>query len=57
MSFALLDPDRTFHDRAHEWWASNMKRGWASCPLTENGVVRIMANAGYSKRFDSLRMN
>src|SRR5258708_38202373 len=47
---ALLDPDHTFHDRAHAWWAGNMKNGWASCPLTENGVVRIMANPGYSKR-------
>ena len=46
---ALLDPDHAFHDRAHDWWAANAKRGWASCPLTENGVVRIMSNPGYSK--------
>ena len=46
---ALLDPDHAFHDRAHDWWAANAKRGWASCPITENGVVRIMSNPGYSK--------
>jgi toxin-antitoxin system PIN domain toxin len=46
---ALLDPDHAFHDRAHNWWAANTKRGWASCPLTENGVVRIMSNPGYSR--------
>jgi toxin-antitoxin system PIN domain toxin len=45
---ALLDPDHAFHERAHDWWAANMKRGWASCPLTENGVVRIMSNPNYS---------
>lgn len=45
----LLDPDHAFHDRAHGWWASNATRGWASCPLTENGVVRIMANAAYTQ--------
>jgi uncharacterized protein len=45
---ALLDPDHTFHERAHAWWAANMKLGWASCPLTENGVVRIMSNPNYS---------
>ena len=45
---ALLDPDHVFHDRAHAWWAANAKRGWASCPLTENGVVRIMSNPSYS---------
>lgn len=46
---ALLDPDHTFHERAHGWWAANAKRGWASCPITENGVVRIMSNPGYSR--------
>lgn len=46
---ALLDPDHVFHDRAHRWWAANAKQGWASCPLTENGVVRIMANPAYSR--------
>jgi uncharacterized protein len=45
---ALLDPDHAFHERAHVWWAANQKRGWASCPLTENGAVRIMSNPNYS---------
>jgi hypothetical protein len=45
---ALLDPDHAFHERAHAWWAANVKRGWASCPLTENGVVRIMSNPNYT---------
>ncbi|HXP61478.1 MAG TPA: TA system VapC family ribonuclease toxin [Dongiaceae bacterium] len=47
---SLLDPDHAFHQQAHAWWAANAKQGWASCPLTENGVVRIMSNAGYSRR-------
>ncbi|MDD5261432.1 MAG: PIN domain-containing protein [Methylacidiphilales bacterium] len=46
---ALLDPDHAFHDRAHAWWAAHAKRGWASCPLTESGVVRIMSNRSYSR--------
>src|SRR6266699_2210499 len=45
---ALLDPDHAFHERAHEWWAINAKSGWASCPITENGVVRVMSNPAYS---------
>lgn len=45
---ALFDPDHVFHERAHAWWAANMELGWASCPLTENGVVRIMSNPNYS---------
>ena len=47
---ALLDPDHAFHERAHVWWAANAKRGWASCPLTENGAVRIMSNPNYSDK-------
>ena len=47
---ALLDPDHTFHDKAHAWWAANSKSGWASCPISENGVVRIMTSPAYSKQ-------
>ena len=46
---ALLDPDHAFHERAHGWWAGNSRRGWASCPITENGVVRIMSHPAYSQ--------
>ena len=47
---ALLDPDHAFHEHAHAWWATNRNHGWASCPLTENGVVRIMSHPGYSQK-------
>jgi uncharacterized protein len=47
---ALLDPDHTFHERAHVWWDANRNGGWSSCPLTENGVVRIMSNPNYSRK-------
>lgn len=47
---ALLDPDHSFHERAHAWWSKHGKDGWASCPLTENGVIRIMSNPGYSRK-------
>jgi len=47
---ALLDPDHAFHERVHSWWAVNQTEGWASCPIIENGVVRIMSNPAYSER-------
>ncbi|MBA2435874.1 MAG: PIN domain-containing protein [Verrucomicrobiota bacterium] len=50
---ALLDADHVFHQRAHSWWATNAGQRWASCPLTENGLVRIMCHPGYSQ---SLRL-
>ena len=45
---ALLDPDHVFHQRAHDWWGRR-ERAWASCPLTENGVIRIMSSPSYSQ--------
>lgn len=45
---ALLDGSHAFHAQAHIWWASQAAEGWASCPLTENAVVRIMSHPSYS---------
>ena len=44
---ALLDASHVFHQRAHAWWAANMNSGWASCAITENGVVRIMSQTAF----------
>ena len=44
---ALIDPAHVQHDRAHDWFAAKGKRAWATCPLTENGVLRIVGNARY----------
>ena len=46
---ALMDSDHAFHARAHAWWAERA-RPWASCPLTENGLLRIMTAPTYSRR-------
>lgn len=44
---ALIDPAHVQHDRAHDWFAAMGKHGWATCPLTENGVLRIVGHARY----------
>lgn len=51
---ALLDADHTFYERAHKWVAENIQHGWASCPLTENAVVRVMSHPKY---FSSIRLS
>jgi toxin-antitoxin system PIN domain toxin len=45
---ALFDPDHVHHDAAHDWFADNHSAGWATCPLTENGFVRVVANPSYA---------
>lgn len=44
---AIVDAGHEHHGKAHEWWAPNRPAGWATCPLTENGMVRIMSQSGY----------
>ena len=44
---ALIDPTHVQHDRAHRWFGATGKRAWATCPLTENGVLRIVGHKRY----------
>ena len=44
---SLLDDDHVHHARARDWLVGNSTTGWASCPLTQNGCVRIMAQPRY----------
>ena len=44
---ALLDPTHTQHDAAHDWFERQGRKAWATCPLTENGVLRIIGHARY----------
>ncbi|HEY5067708.1 MAG TPA: TA system VapC family ribonuclease toxin [Xanthobacteraceae bacterium] len=44
---AVIDGGHEHHRKAHEWWSANISDGWATCPLTENGMVRVMSQSGY----------
>ena len=45
---ALFDPDHIHHELAHDWFSDQRPEGWATCPLTENGLVRVLSNPAYS---------
>lgn len=51
---ALFDEMHVHHEAAHRWFGSNRHLGWATCPLTENGFVRIISNPTYPGRGTSL---
>ena len=44
---ALLDADHVHNDRAHGWLRERASGGWASCPLTQNGCIRVMSQPAY----------
>jgi len=44
----LLDTGHLHHRTATEWLHAHLRSGWASCPLTQNGCMRILSLPGYS---------
>jgi len=47
---ALSDPMHLHHEAAHHWFAVGGRASWATCPLTENGFVRITSHPSYPNR-------
>lgn len=45
---ALFDAKHVHHGRARQWWRGNSGHGWATCPLTENGFLRIVSQKAYA---------
>ena len=44
---ALLDTAHVHHVRARTWIQEHIEEGWASCPLTQNGCIRILSQSSY----------
>ena len=44
---ALLDSEHAMHRAAQLWMDQHKSSGWASCPVTQNGVIRIMSQPAY----------
>ena len=46
---ALFDENHVFNDRAHTWLEAHAEEGIATCPLTENALVRTLTLPNYSE--------
>jgi uncharacterized protein len=44
---ALIDPTHVSHGDAHRWFTREGSASWATCPITGNGVLRIVGNPRY----------
>ena len=40
---ALFDSAHVHHEAAHRWFANVGNASWATCPITENGFVRVVS--------------
>jgi uncharacterized protein len=44
---ALCDPNHIDHQRVAVWFEEIGGEAWVSCPITENGFIRILSNPNY----------
>jgi toxin-antitoxin system PIN domain toxin len=45
---AMAWPTHNAHEKVQEWLARHAREGWATCPLTQTGFVRILSNPAFS---------
>lgn len=46
---ALFWPAHAKHETAIKWFARHRSKGWATCPFTQAGFVRIVSNPAFSR--------
>jgi toxin-antitoxin system PIN domain toxin len=51
---ALIDSMNAHHQTAHDWFARTGDVTWATCPLTENAVLRVVGNPRFPNTPGSL---
>jgi uncharacterized protein len=44
---ALLDPQHVFHEFAHTWAEVMPDSIWMTCPIVQNGVIRVASQPKY----------
>ena len=46
---AAVWPTHVFHDRVQKWFLDHAARfGWATCPVTQSGFVRLLSNPAFA---------
>ena len=53
---ALLDASHIHHRLTAQWLQTNGGAGWASCPITLNGCIRILSQPSYPNRLPMQRV-
>lgn len=44
---ALLDAGHVHHRLVSDWLGKHIAGGWSSCPITQNGCIRILSQPAY----------
>ena len=51
---ALCDQDHEHHEKTQRWFRRERDYGWSTCPITENGTLRILAQPSYPNALKSV---
>lgn len=46
---AMFDDEHAQHETAMKWHNEHAAGGWATCPMTQNGLIRIMSQPAYTR--------
>src|SRR5229473_470608 len=46
---AFLWPAHADHQKVHKWFTKHSNLEWATCPLTQAALVRILSNPAFSR--------
>jgi predicted nucleic acid-binding protein len=44
---ALIDPAHVHRDAVHRWFAHTGRKRFATCPITDNGLPRVVGHPGH----------
>lgn len=53
---ALLDASHIHHRQVTGWLKKNINFGWASCPITQNGCIRILSQPSYPNSISAAKV-
>lgn len=46
---AMFDDEHLHHGPTMRWHADNGANGWATCPITQNALIRVMSQPTYTR--------
>jgi len=46
---AMLDQEHPHFRAAQDWFLRNRESGWATCPITEIGLMRVLSSTRYAE--------
>jgi toxin-antitoxin system PIN domain toxin len=52
---ALIDENHVHHTAVAEWFQQEGGQSWSTCPLTENGALRVLSSHAYPVKFEKPR--